>query len=1247
MATATSIQYVQKMFIAYLGRGASTEALTYWGDKIDAEGDAAKDALFFDLWNSTEGKALYDGKTQDQVINQIFQNSFERDAKDAAKTYYKAELAAGNLNLVSMAGAIVDSADVAGAQVFDFKNEAADYYRTTIDAAADQSFDTTESLNSVKDVDGPNSLADSKATTDAIATGTGETFTLTTGTDTPTMTAGDDTVTGTVGSGATYGAVDTIADTSTTDEDTLTLTGDNGFNAGSITNVEAINLSLGRQNGAAFDINDVSNITGSTINLTVSEKVTIAGIEVDGETEIDLSTGGVANKDALVSNLNTVNVTKLTAIATDTGTNSAGITISGDADLKTVILSGIDDNDTAIITANNDSTITLDGTTATNDSASVTGVGKVALDLENGGGDNSEVEEVTLTGSGGAVTFTVTNADEAAGVTKYTTAGDQAITLKGAAAQFNGAVITQGGTGTLGFNITTAGDLDATGLTLAGGISLAADVGANATDTIKAASGTTVSIDTAQTDSSELILDGNDAATTSTLVINANQNTGELTTEDYETITVNTNDSKAITINELDMDANDASVSVGGSNDVTITLDAVAGTDMSVVGRELVFKGDVTATKGDISITAAGKVDADDNAKAMTAQNDITITATNDVDLVTTTVSGVGDVTVSGNDVGATDIFDINDGNLVLTSTGSKITIEEVDLEDGAVTITAATNFDASAAIAATNDVTITAATGLVLDSTVDTTKGSVALSGNDVTISGAITSTVGNVTLTATDNAVVSDVNGTVTAGGGITIADGKWDADGQKIEAQGGSGIVISGDAQLAGTAGATLEGSSVTITSTSDQNIAMLTEVASTQGIVLSAGSSTGDITIANADLDAGGIATLVTGAGSDSITINDANVTAVITTGKAVDTITLTAIAATGSSVNAGDGDDVISTGAITTTLVVNGGAGDDSFTTGGNAVGGTVDMGDGTADTIVLAAGDYSVSSGPLAMKNIERLDVTAGDVTFDWAQLSGNDVTFELRGNATTDELIIEGADTGETIDLTGITSNALFDAAIKVTAGNGTNVITGSESLINTINGGTGVDTITGGDGADVLTGGNGNDVINGGNGTDAITGGAGADTINGGAGVDTHTLGATDSNPTGAAVSIATSGIDTVSVTTGDIFDFGGTEALSTSGGAAIAVALDDDIDDTTFTELLAAMDTAVNADLANLDAVLYIVTDTGDGGSNSLAGVYLVHATDGTVSDDDSLILITGTGVDANSTISLAGNNVVFNV
>lgn len=197
------------------------------------------------------------------------------------------------------------------------------------------------------------------------------------------------------------------------------------------------------------------------------------------------------------------------------------------------------------------------------------------------------------------------------------------------------------------------------------------------------------------------------------------------------------------------------------------------------------------------------------------------------------------------------------------------------------------------------------------------------------------------------------------------------------------------------------------------------------------------------------------------------------------------------------------------------------------------------------------------------------------------------------------------------------------------------------------TITTGTGDDTISTGDAIDTIDAAAGDDTISGGAGADEIDAGTGADVVDGGAGVDTYAVSDADSVvDTGTAVTATAAGIDTVTVTTGDLFNFADrTEALNADAGAAVAVALADNTDDTTMTELLAAMDAAVNADLAADDVVYFYVTDSGTGGTNSWTGGYLLSALDGTVSANDTLIKIVGTGVDADSTISIVATEVAF--
>ncbi len=89
--------------------------------------------------------------------------------------------------------------------------------------------------------------------------------------------------------------------------------------------------------------------------------------------------------------------------------------------------------------------------------------------------------------------------------------------------------------------------------------------------------------------------------------------------------------------------------------------------------------------------------------------------------------------------------------------------------------------------------------------------------------------------------------------------------------------------------------------------------------------------------------------------------------------------------------------------------------------------------------------------------------------------------------------------------------------------------------------------DLLDGGNGDDMLDGGNGDDQIIGGNGEDYIDGGHGADVIDGGNGVDTYFVDYTDASLNDALDSTVTTtdtaaaGFDVVTVSEGDIFDFG----------------------------------------------------------------------------------------------------------
>ena len=102
MATQANLDYVQKMFVAYLGRAASASAQEYYADLLDANEANGKAVLFDDLYNGAEGQALYAGMTNDQIITQIFQNCFNRDPAFAGLTYYYDAIGDGTFNILRL-----------------------------------------------------------------------------------------------------------------------------------------------------------------------------------------------------------------------------------------------------------------------------------------------------------------------------------------------------------------------------------------------------------------------------------------------------------------------------------------------------------------------------------------------------------------------------------------------------------------------------------------------------------------------------------------------------------------------------------------------------------------------------------------------------------------------------------------------------------------------------------------------------------------------------------------------------------------------------------------------------------------------------------------------------------------------------------------------------------------------------------------------------------------------------------------
>ncbi|MAB86840.1 MAG: hypothetical protein CML51_06020 [Rhodobacteraceae bacterium] len=1032
MATTSEIQ-VTEAYIGLLGRAPDPAGLAYWVAELDALIAAGQDPavalkkLTNDITLSDEwdaGIGANDASTvagSEAIVTAMYENLFDRTPPSQTELdYWAPKLVSGEFTASEMAVALIEGAPAGGtdSEVMTYKQEAATYY---VESVGDNHSNTAAAA-SVVDVNGPITLADSKTSTDYVASGVGETTALTTGADTVAMTAGSDTVTGTSGTGATFAAGDNITDASTVDSDTLTITGDDDFDFGTVSNVENINVSLSKQLGGGFDI-DAANLTGGDLSVTVSPTVEISGVTVTGETVL-----GVTN---LSSNISTTSVTNL-----DVDLDGEAATVTVDSAGTTVTVSSIDSNDTTISLGNDTATaLNISGGANTNDAASISGAGTVTLDVSEGG--SGDVEVLSLSGSSNDVNFDISGVTTSANM-QYTTTGDNAVTLTGAAGDFDDATFTMGATTAL--DVDTAGDLGLTGQgVFAGGIDLSVNMGG--TDTIDLQGGNTITISVDQDAADILNIDAANDTTADSVTLLLDNDAGELETANFETVTITTG-ATAKVIDEIDMSDNDAAVAINGAGAITVTGTTGVGSIDIDGGNNVTLTG---------AVTSAGTTEVEGDAITTIGAG---ITSTNDVTLIGDSIAVTGTVAAANGDVTATATNDVSVG--VTTAT-----LGSVDIDGAAIT--------SVGAITAQNDIEITGTGTITLGANAVNTTGAggsntISISGTDMPDVGAIGSaTTRDITIAMSNDAVTSDLDGAVTASNSITLSDGKFDATGVTLTAE---SVLITGDTDfLAGSVVA----EALTITSTNDVTITAIGENVAGEGAVLSGASATGDIDVTVAGTSTGTM-TIVTGAGDDTVVMNEAAVINV-NSGEGNDSITITDSSA-GSVINTGGGDDTVDDNE-TVANVLSLGDGNDTYTPLATSTS-SVDFGDGTGDTVM--AGGLTI--GQTNYSNLEIMNVTGG-TTISYLLLD-NDATFKVTGAAT---LTVDGTGAGAntTVTLAGLTGDV---AALPNTAINGSanaDIIIGSE-MVDVIDAGAGNDTITLGGSGDTVaytTGADGIDTI------------------------------------------------------------------------------------------------------------------------------------------------------------------------
>jgi hypothetical protein len=306
MAASDYVTDVQGLYVAYYGRWADVSGLDYWTRVVDAD-DGDLDAMINQFGNSDEYLETYssyldgEGEISDAagLVNELYQNAFGRDAEETGQQFYVDLLDSGESTIAEIAldifnGATGDDAAVLDNKVKVAESATADLDATSADYAGAEAIAEAQTILESVDASGTSVVAAQDAAANAYGNANpGETFTLTTGVDSPAATDNDDTFNGVNGSAETLTAADIVDGKGGTDRLNLTLDANASTVATSaISNVENFYLrELG--DGTTVDFGTVageeqvwSDRSTQTVTLQNLGTDTVIGVNGDENTEL-------------------------------------------------------------------------------------------------------------------------------------------------------------------------------------------------------------------------------------------------------------------------------------------------------------------------------------------------------------------------------------------------------------------------------------------------------------------------------------------------------------------------------------------------------------------------------------------------------------------------------------------------------------------------------------------------------------------------------------------------------------------------------------------------------------------------------------------------------------------------------------------------------------------------------------------------------------------------------------------------
>ena len=407
---------VQRLYVAYFNRPADPVSLAVYEALLPTDREATQAELqaiadqYFSP--SAEYQDMYAGKSNAQIVDQLYQNIFGREAEPAGLVAWAAELTSGTQTVASLALQLSYSAQGTDADVVANRIEAATAFTNALDTSgeitgysgndaaasarnwlATVGSDTASKDSAISGVDA--------AVTSAIAAApvAGETYNLTTALDSKTLGDGDDQAFATdsaTASADTFNVSDQVDGGAGTDTFSLTLNDsadDVSFTPSRITNFENVKLT------------NIDNAESLTVDVSL---MGVSGVENAASTQAVAINNASAGTSLTVTGATAA--TTMTVLGAGlTGTaDSASLSLTGASGAVTIESTTAQDIEALTVVAEgvNTSNVTVDdsGNNAAVTTVTVTGTG--SWDMEGGGNLATALTTLDASGNSGGVTFT-------------------------------------------------------------------------------------------------------------------------------------------------------------------------------------------------------------------------------------------------------------------------------------------------------------------------------------------------------------------------------------------------------------------------------------------------------------------------------------------------------------------------------------------------------------------------------------------------------------------------------------------------------------------------------------------------------------------------------------------------------------------------------------------------------------------------------------------------------------------------